>query len=215
MDVNEALSTRYSARAFLPKPVDSDVIRTVLKAAERTPSWANTQPWDVFVASGESLERIRKGFAACHEQGMKPETEFSLPGVWSETAKQCMQELMSSQREGELSESFKDFVSLNHTFFNAPMVIFLCLDEVLSPWSLYDLGAYSQSVMLSATEQGLDTIPAINLVWFPQVIREELRIPENLKIAIGIAVGYADPSHGINAFRSSRRAFDDAVRFFE
>jgi nitroreductase len=35
------------------------------------------------------------------------------------------------------------------------------MDRVLNQWSLYDIGAYSQSFMLAALEQGLSTIPAI------------------------------------------------------
>ena len=213
MHVDEALSTRYSARAFLPRPVGREVMEAVLKAAERTPSWANTQPWDVFVADGEALEHIRSGFSACYEKGIEPEPEVSRPSVWSEKAQQCMKELTSSQREGDFIEAFKEFFDLNRSFFNAPTVVYLCMDKVLSQWSLYDLGAYSQSLMLSATEQGLDTIPAVNLVFFPKIIREELHIPENLKIVIGIAVGYADKAHGINAYRSSRRPFEDVVHF--
>ena len=215
MDVHEALATRYSARAFLPKPVERAVIEAVLRDAERTPSWANSQPWDIFVASGEALERIRAGFAAAYEQGVQVDPEVPRPTAWSETAKKCTLELVTVQRSEEYAEPFKDFVGLNRSFFNAPTVVFLCMDEVLGQWSLYDLGAYSQSLMLSATEQGLASIPAINLVLFPQIIREELQIPANLKIAIGVALGYADPDHGINSFRSSRRPFAEVVRFAE
>ena len=213
MQVEEALATRYSARAFLPTPVERDLIETVLKSAERTPSWANTQPWDVFVASGEALQRIIDGFAACYEQDLAPAPEVPRPTIFSDKAKACIKALGAGQRDGGYSEAFKDFVMLNHTFFRAPMVVFLCMDKVLSEWSLYDVGAYSQSFMLSATEHGLDTIVAVNLVHFPEVIRDVLQIPDNIKIIIGIAVGYADPSHDINAFRSGRRPFDDVVRF--
>ena len=213
MNVDEALSARYAARDFMPKPVDREVMKSVLKAAERTPSWANTQPWEVFVADGAALDRIRDGFTACFDKGAAPEMEVPPTANWSERATQCMRELGFDQREGEFGEAFKAFATLNHHFFNAPTVVYLCMDKVLSEWSLYDLGAYSQSLMLSATEHGLNTIPAANLVFFPKVIREELHIPENLEIVIGIAVGYADPADGVNSFRSARRPFEDVVHF--
>jgi len=215
MHVEDALSTRYSARAFLPKQVDRELIEAVIKAAMRTPSWANTQPWELFVASGESIERIRNGFAECYEKNQAPEFEIPRPLKWSEKAKSCTKELTTAQREGEYSEAFKQFFDLNCSFFNAPMVVYLCMDSILGQWSLFDLGAFSQSFMLSATEHGLQTVPAINLVMFPKIIREELAVPEDQKIVFGIACGYADESHGVNVFRSSRRDFEDVVSFFD
>ncbi|MCL2827058.1 MAG: nitroreductase [Eggerthellaceae bacterium] len=214
MNVERALSTRYSARAYLPKPVEPQVIKAVLQAAERTPSWGNSQPWEVFVASGAALERIRNGFAENYESSVPPKPDVPRPPDWPEAARKNIKELSTSQREGEFSDAFKGFLGLNHRFFDAPMVAYLCLDKALSPWSLYDLGAYSESLILAATEHGLGTIPAINLVAFPDIIREELGIPENLDIAIGVAIGYPDVSNKINTYRSPRRPFDEAVRFF-
>ncbi len=98
--------------------------------------------------------------------------------------------------------------------FNAPTVIYICMDKVLSQWSLYDIGAYSQSFMLAAVEQGLSTIPAITLAQYPKVLRRELNIPDNLIITIGIALGYADKDNKINNFHSSRSPLEETVHFF-
>ena len=68
------------------------------------------------------------------------------------------------------------FGILNQTMFNAPAVIYICMDKILSEWSLYDIGAFSQSIMLAAVEQGLSTIPAITLMLYPDVLRRELKI---------------------------------------
>jgi nitroreductase len=89
------------------------------------------------------------------------------------------------------------------------------MDKIHSEWSLYDIGAYSQSLMLAAMEQGLSTIPAITLVVYPDVLRRELNIPEHLKVTIGIAIGYADPENKINNFVSSRSPLGETVRFLD
>ena len=39
------LDERYSCRQFLPKQVSRDVLEQLLAAAQRTPSWSNTQSW--------------------------------------------------------------------------------------------------------------------------------------------------------------------------
>ena len=49
----------------------------------------------------------------------------------------------------------------NFSLFGAPAVAWLCLDRALSPWSLFDLGTFAQSLMLAATELGLDSVPAV------------------------------------------------------
>ncbi len=99
--------------------------------------------------------------------------------------------------------------------FNAPAVIYICMDKVLSEWSLYDIGAYSQSVMLAAVELGLATIPAITLMHYPDVLRRELKIPDNLKLTIGIAIGYADSDNKINNFISGRSPLIETVRYLD
>jgi nitroreductase len=60
MDVIEAILARHSVRDFGSKPVPREVVMKILEAAIRSPSGGNSQPWEVFVASGAILERIRK-----------------------------------------------------------------------------------------------------------------------------------------------------------
>jgi nitroreductase len=69
--------------------------------------------------------------------------------------------------------------------------------------------------MLAAVEQGLSTIPAITLMLYPDVLRRELRIPDSLKLTIGIAIGYADNANRINNFTSARDPIGETVRFLD
>jgi nitroreductase len=73
----------------------------------------------------------------------------------------------------------------------------------------------AQSIMLAAQDHGIDSAIAVNLVCFPDVIRTELGIPEELLIVIGIALGYADPSDPSDRFRSARRPFAEVVRVLD
>ena len=61
MNVIDALNSRYTCRAFKQDPVAQDTVIKILEAANRTPSWGNTQPWNLYVAAGELLEELRKG----------------------------------------------------------------------------------------------------------------------------------------------------------
>ena len=210
MTVSEALNARHSTRAFLSTPVEKGKIMAVLEGAAHTPSWANSQPWEVFVATGQTLDRIRNAYSEKYEQKAKPSPETPHPTKWSDSAIRFREQLRPGMAR-DCGEAAGQFGVLNQTLFNAPAVIFICMDKVLSEWSLYDIGAYSQSLMLAAAEQGLATIPAIMLMAFPDVLRRELEIPERFKLTIGIAIGYEDGEHGINRFVTGRKPLDESV----
>jgi nitroreductase len=214
MNVIEAINGRHSTRAFLSNPVEKDKLDIILHTAARSPSWANSQPWEVFVASGETLQRIRQGFKQKYADKAPTAPETPRPKEWSEAAKNRQQQLRPDMVK-DCGDAADQFGALNQAFFFAPAVIYVCMDKVQGEWSLYDIGAYSQSLMLAALEQGLSTIPAITTVLYPDVLREELKIPDNLKITIGIAVGYADKEHKINNFLSSRSPVSETVRYFD
>jgi len=214
MNVIEALNARHSTRAFLSTPVEKDKLTAILEAASRTPSWANSQPWELFVATGAVLGRIRAAYGEKYEQKAESAPETPRPAHWSDASVRRREQLHPGMKR-DCGDAVSEFGPLNQAMFNAPTVIYICMDKVLSEWSLYDIGAYSQSLMLAAVQHGLAAIPAITLMLYPDVLRRELNIPENLKLTIGIAVGYADKEHRINNFISERSPLSETVHFME
>lgn len=51
MDIIDALNTRFTVRAFKPASIDRNTLEKVIEAALRAPSWGNTQPWEIYVAT--------------------------------------------------------------------------------------------------------------------------------------------------------------------
>ncbi|MDR1589902.1 MAG: nitroreductase [Oscillospiraceae bacterium] len=214
MDVIDAIRNRHSVRAFLPEPVDRETLNAVFETAARSPSWANSQPWEVFAATGGALERIREGYRSRYDSKSPTAPETPPPKVWTEAAKKRQQQLYPDMLR-DCGESVEQFGTLNQSLFGAPAVVYICMDKTLSEWSLYDIGAYSQSLMLAALGKGLGAIQAITLTMFPDIVRRELSIPENLKITIGIAIGYPDKGNKINSFVSARSPLEETVHIFE
>lgn len=99
----------------------------------------------------------------------------------------------------------------NFEFFDAPAVVFLCLHKDLTPWSYFDMGLYAQSLMLAAMEYSVGSVVAVNLAAYPDIIREELDVPADFVVMIGIALGYEDPEDPVNRGRSIRRPVEDAA----
>jgi len=218
MDVGDALRARRTVRAFLSRPVPHETLETILSDALHTPSWANTQPWEVFVAGGDVFERIRRASEERTIAKIASSPDVPFPGAWTAECRARIKELTAGRAEvrGTTTEDaafHHEFLMANRRFFEAPCAVFLCIDQTLGSWSMFDLGAMCQSVVLAAQDQGVDSAIAINLVIYPDVLRDELQIPRDLLIVIGIALGYADPAAAEDAFRSARRPLNDAVRF--
>ena len=56
--VEQAVRTRYSCRKFLDRAVPRETLERILDLAQQTPSWCNTQPWQVAIVSGGALRRL-------------------------------------------------------------------------------------------------------------------------------------------------------------
>ncbi len=220
MDVTDALAKRFSCRAFLPEPVKKEAVVAVLAAAIRAPSWGNTQPWELFVAGGEALERIRQGYLNAARKGVLHHPDLAAPrrDQWPTAMQRRTDELTAGRfpagvRPGDPTalEVIRVINEQNYRFFGAPVVVYLCMDRGLTPWSIFDLGSLSDAIMLAATEKGLGSAPAFMLVVYPDLIRKELSIPPNLSIVFGIALGYPDMQNPLNKYRSTRRPVNEVV----
>ncbi|MBM4350732.1 MAG: nitroreductase [Deltaproteobacteria bacterium] len=56
MDLMEAIKGRRSIRKYKPDPVPEEVLRTILDAVRWSPSWANTQCWEVVVVKDQQVK---------------------------------------------------------------------------------------------------------------------------------------------------------------
>ncbi len=105
------------------------------------------------------------------------------------------------------------FAEANMSFFGAPAVIFLCSYPGLEPWSLFDLGVLASGHHACSRGHRLSsTIPAFSFISYPDVIRRNLEIPEDMRIVLGIAVGYEDETNPINRYCNERRPIEDVLR---
>ena len=59
MELDRVIRGRRSIRAYKPEPVPEGTIREILDAARWAPSWRNTQAWNVWVLTGDALQRYK------------------------------------------------------------------------------------------------------------------------------------------------------------
>ena len=134
MNVTDALISRFTCRAFKSEPVKKKMILDILEAATRSPSWANTQPWEIFVAGGEVLENIREAFLDNFHRDVPRAPENPVPEKWPPALKKRSEELRAERMKtlglkGDDPGAFKANFEQNARFFRAPVVVYLCLDR--------------------------------------------------------------------------------------
>ena len=220
MDVIEVMLARHSVRDFKPEPVAKETLTKILEAATRSPSSGNSQPWEIFAASGEPLEKVRQSYLERFKQDVpgKPELAPTPLPQWPAH----MQERMSTQRAERFkllgidlqdNAAIKANMETGSRLWGAPVLVVLCMDRALMASSAYDIGLLTQNILLAAQNFSVGSIVATGLVAHPDVLRQELEIPDSLQIVIGVALGYQDEQSPINSYRSSRRLIQEVVTF--
>jgi nitroreductase len=220
MDVIESILSRYSARSFKAESVPKEIITKILDVATHSPSSGNSQPWEIFVAGGAVAARIRQSYLERFNQDIQAKPEMAgIPlDQWSQAMQDRMKTIISERIKllglnTQDKADMKTYREFNGGIFKAPVLVILCMDRVLSTWSAFDFGLLSQTIMLAARSYGVDSIVAQAFSSHPDILRKELDIPDNLKIVIGIGLGYADPENIINTYRSPRRPITEVVTF--
>ncbi len=99
MQVGDALRARRTVRAFLDRPVPRETLEAILDDALATPSWANTQPWEIFVAGGDVFERIRRISQERTLEKVPSDPDVPFPGAWTSECRARTKELTAGRAE--------------------------------------------------------------------------------------------------------------------
>ncbi|MFO1544979.1 nitroreductase family protein [Lactiplantibacillus plantarum] len=77
METIKAIHTRHSVRAFKDDPIEPQLLTMIVTDAQQTPSWGNSQPWQVYIATGHALTNIKQHYATAAEQGMTEDADLA------------------------------------------------------------------------------------------------------------------------------------------
>lgn len=210
------MAARHSCRAFLPQPVDRDVIKEIMLTAQRTASWCNAQPWHAYVISGDALEALRADLVRCSSDGRPTSPELDWPreyqGIYKERRRECGWLLYSAVgiQKGDREHSAKQ-ARENFRLFGAPHLAVVTSTESLGTHGLIDTGAWVSNFMLACTAHGVGTVAQAALASWPDVLRSHLPIDTDHRIVCGISFGYADYEHPANRFRTTRAPLAEVV----
>jgi nitroreductase len=219
LNFGEVVRARHSSRHFPPTPVDPEQIQEVLEDAQRAPSNANTQPWQVHIVSGHTREAVSAALLeAASQQQYSPDfswDENAYTGIFAERRWEqgkAYYEALGIARDDK--EGRAELFRANLRFFGAPHVAFLFMPSIGDGVRVAsDVGMYAQNFLLSLTSRGLAGVPQTLLGLFADPIREVLGIGTDMKLLFGISFGHADQSELAANLRMGRAPLTESVRF--
>jgi len=212
------LQTRRSTRDFLPTEVDEGLLKEILNDGVNAPSWSNTRPYLVAVATGAQRDRISKALIErlrenAEVKGMAANPDFTHEVPYPDGLLQRSQkvgmgiyEILGIDRSDKQAR-FR-FMERNYEFFGAPVALFFFTHKGLDQFGTLDLGLYMQNLMLSATNKGLGTCPQGYLGNYPDIIKAEFDVPEEYALVCGMSLGYPS-DHPINSWQAERLNIDE------
>ncbi|TAN41194.1 MAG: nitroreductase [Nitrospirae bacterium] len=220
MDAIECITTRRSIRKFKPEAVPQELLKKVITAAQKSPSYKNSQPWEAVIVSGKKKDDLTQILAGLLESDAKPEPDIPEPPVWPAAIAQRIDDTFKT-KGGKMGIDLNDPVIkkkaklANFRFYGAPHGIFVFQDRSLAEWSMFDAGLFCQNIMLAAWASGLGTVPQAFLIDYSPAIRNFLGIPATKKLVLGLSIGYPELDHPANSFITGRENTDAILRFVE
>ena len=231
---SEFLASRRTTRDFESTLVTSDLLNLILKDALTAPSWSNTRPFKVAIATGEVRARISKEFLARWEAVSKFKNgsliakakflirRYGLPTSNRIIAKPYVAEL--KPRAFRVGKEMYTWLGIdrsdrkardeqwakNYEFFGAPTELFIFIHKSLDIFAASDAGLMMENLVLSAHAYGLGTCLQGAVSGWEDAIRKEFAVPRDYRLLCGLAIGYPTGAK-INSFKAHRIDVDEMI----
>lgn len=220
MDAIECISTRMSIRGFRPDPIPRELLINIIETAMRSPSYKNSQPWEVVIVSGRKKEALTEMLLNLLEKGTVPDPDLPEPTNWPDALDKRIKEHLFKRStflgiDITSQDAQKKAKRANFKFYGAPHGIFLYQDSSLTEWSILDMGMFAQTLMLTAHAHGIGTVPQAFLTDYAKEVKEFLGIPESKRLILGISIGYPDLQNKANSYRSQRVKVEEILKWVE
>ena len=220
MKLTDAMSSRFSARAFLDTPVSQQTVHQILDLARQCPSGTNIQPWKVNVVTGEVRKKlIESSLAYMKENPTGPGPEHAIyPSEYLEPYQsrrmECVMGLFGIfEIDPSNAEQAQSVTVRNLNFYNAPVGLVFSMHKSLMPGQLGDLGIFMGNVMLAARQFGLHTCAQGTWQAVVPAIHEALGISDEYLVYNGMALGHIDAEDPLNNLNAGRVEVDDFAEF--
>jgi nitroreductase len=210
MEILEGIKTRRSIRAFRPNPITRDVMKKILQAVSNSPSYTNTQPWEVVVVSGEKKNELSRRLLELARAKAPTNPDLPMPKGWPPALEERSREhgarrlsKLGMARDDE--EGREKLRLMNFEFYGAPCAVFLFIDGSLGEWSIFDMGLFAQNLILAAHSLGVESCLQASVTNYAPEIKKFFDIAESKKLVICVSLGYPDEKAKLNTYRTLKQ----------
>lgn len=228
------LASRRSTREFREQQIPPEIIDQLLTDALTAPSWSNTRPFKVCIATGEVRERISAEFGSRWSRlsrfrsgSLATKIKLLISGAGLPTSHRLMARPYVPELKPRAERVGKELYSWigvergdrkardaqwgkNYEFFGAPVELFIYIHKSLHIFAANDAGLMLQNLILSAHARGLGTCLQGAVIIWDDVIRKEFNVPKDYKLLTGLAIGYPQDAH-VNKFGAHRLTPEEII----
>lgn len=233
-DFSKFLASRRSTREFQSTPLPEGLLQELLTDALTAPSWSNTRPFKVAIATGDAKDRISEEFqkrwnvlARFRSGGLWIKIKILLRGYGLPTSNRLMVRPYVAElkpRAERVGKELYEWIGIqrgdrkardaqwgrNYEFFGAPVELFIFIHKSLHVYAANDAGLMLQNLILSAHARGLGTCLQGAVILWDDVVRKEFEISDDYRLLTGLAIGYPKEAK-INEFKAHRLSIDDVT----
>ncbi|MBR2251921.1 MAG: nitroreductase [Neisseriaceae bacterium] len=220
-EIDQIIRSRRSIRAFTSQAVDNELLKNILETASYAPSGTNTQPWKVYVVTGETKDKICNAVIELIENTRKnPELAEQYQETFRYYPTEWVSPFIDRRRQNGwalygllgIQKGDKDKMHAQHLrnyrFFDAPVGLFFTLNKVLGDGAKLDTAMFMQNIMLSAKSHGLDTCAQAAWNKYHRIVLQLLGAEDEILIS-AMALGYADKDNVVNTLTPPRAGIDE------
>ena len=204
MELYEAIDKRRTVREFLYKEVDFEVIKRILEAGNKAPTWNHNRNWSYIILRSAEEKEYAFEYAKKIADKFDAEKYLNAPRPYPTTLAQKMYAHAMPRQYTMLKDAPYVIIPVfKSKELNGEYV------SKLNPFST--IWCVIENIFLAATAEGLAYSMRIPLNEEHDIVKEKLKIPPTYMIPVFIGIGYANPSE--NTLEQNVANLDKQIHF--
>ena len=186
MELYDAINNRKTTRQFLNKEADFVVIRKILKASYKAPTWNHNRNWHYIILKTEEEKEKILAYAKKEADKFDEKRYLTMPRPYPITLGQKMYGHAMPRQYSMLKDA-------------AYIIIPVVRTKQIGGGSFSQLNPYStiwcaiENLFLAATAEGLSCSMRIPMDEEHEQAKKILKVPATYQMPAFIGIGYADP----------------------
>jgi nitroreductase len=195
-------------------------MKKLLQTASASPSYTNTQPWEVVVVSGPKRDELAARLLGLATAKAPTCADLPIPKGWPAAMDERAREhgarrLSTLGLARDDAEGREKLRLMNFEFYGAPCAVFLFMDGSLGEWSIFDMGLFAENLILAAHSLGVASCLQASVTNYAPEIKKFLGVAEGKKLVVCVALGYANKKALLNTYHGIKQQPDAFTRWCE